>query len=159
MTSEFGTTSLLFGLQVLWREQVVVVNVDREIKCPHNRRSNIKRCLKTAIKSQLLYRRFLQIGNFKHLRVQIPVALIVHFDQLLLKRLLQLLNFFLVLLLQLRNFLDVKLATVRLQRCLLLIRLLLLLAQQLNVLNQRGNWIRLSSFLLLGHALVDCIHQ
>ena len=91
--------------------------------------------------------------------IEVPVALVVHFNQLFLESLLQCLNFLLMLSLQLLYLFRIDFTSLCLLSTLLGISFLLLLAKYLNVLNQRGHWILLSTLLGLGYTLVHCVHQ
>jgi len=130
MTAKLWAASLLIlGFQVLGWEQVVVVYVYGKIKSPHDGGAHVKRCINGAIEVKLLHGSLLQIGDFKQSLVQIPITLIIHFYQLFLKSLLQMLDFLFVLFLHLSNFFGVvHITSICLLMHFLLISFLLLLA-------------------------------
>ena len=57
------------------------------------------------------------------------------------------------------NFVDVNLTPFSLLLHFLLVSLLLLLTQQLDILDKWRHWVLLTTFLLLGHTLVNGVHE
>lgn len=160
MTRQFGCTSLFLHVsQIFWREQIVVIDVNMEVQGPHHGGANVKSGFNVHVLSELDHGSLLQIHHLEHLLVQVPVALVVHFYQLLLESLLQCLYFLLMLPLQILYLAMIDFASLRLLRALLSIRFLLLLAQDLNVLNQRSHRVLLPILLGVGYALVHRVHQ
>lgn len=164
MTNQLGRTPLTLALreaQVLRREQVVVIDVDVEVEGAHHGRSDVEGCLNIDVLRQLDHGRLLQVHDLKHALVHIPIALVVHLDQLLLESLLQLLDLHLVLPLHLLQLVLVDLAALGWlgAALLLLVRFLLLFGQDLDVLDQWGHRIGLAVLLLLGYALVHGVHE
>ena len=129
MARQLGATSLPPRPEIFWREQIVILNVNREVQSSHDRRPNIESSLDIIVHIQLLNSRFLQVADFKQFRIKVPIVLVVHLDKLLLESLLQILYFLLVLFLDLLYLVNVNITSFSLLLQFLLVCLLLLFAQ------------------------------
>lgn len=65
MAAEFGSAALPFGSEVFGREEVVVLDIDREIQSSHDGGANVECCLDVGVHVELLDSCLLQVTYFK----------------------------------------------------------------------------------------------
>ena len=152
-----------WGAQILWRIQFVLVDVQREVECLHNRGWNILdfrhswnnlRCDKCS---------FLHLSELLVSLIDNNIETIIKLEYLLLVCNSQIVNVSLMLSYGILNVLTVVAGRHVVRRFLtlsiLLIRLLLFFAQELNIFYEWSYWKVLATIWYLLHTLINRVHQ